>query len=104
MIDKTLTGDASELCLKGAGASGKVTSSASAGRGKQDAGNGTQEGERRKRDAGNRTQETERRKRDAGNGTQETGEGAGANEVNGVLSEASRCGAPIIKKEEADAF
>ena len=49
-------------------------------------------------------QETERRKRDAGNGTQETGEGAGANEVNGVLSEASRCGAPIIKKEEADTF
>ena len=50
------------------------------------------------------TQETGRRKRDAGNGTQETGEGAGANEVNGVLSEASRCGAPIIKKEEADTF
>ena len=37
-------------------------------------------------------------------GTQETVEGAGANEVSGVLSEASccRCGAPLIKKEEAD--
>ena len=33
-------------------------------------------------------------------GTQETVEGAGANEVSGVLSEASccRCGAPLIKK------
>ena len=39
-------------------------------------------------------------------GTQETVEGAGANEVSGVLSEASccRCGAPLIKKEEADPF
>ena len=39
-------------------------------------------------------------------GTPETVEGAGANEVNGVLSEASccRCGAPLIKKEEADPF
>ena len=51
---------------------------------------GTQETGRRKQDAGNRTQETGRRKRDAGNGTQKTGEGAGANEVSGVLSEASR--------------
>ena len=50
------------------------------------------------------TQETGRRKRDAVNGTQETGEGAGANEVSGVLSEASRCGALIINKEEADTF
>ena len=34
-------------------------------------------------------------------GTQETVEGAGANEVSGVLSEASccRCGAPLIKKK-----
>ena len=34
-------------------------------------------------------------------GMQETVEGAGANEVNGVLSEASccRCGAPLIKKK-----
>ena len=34
-------------------------------------------------------------------GTQETVEGAGANEVSGVLSETSccRCGAPLIKKE-----
>ena len=33
-------------------------------------------------------------------GTQETVEGAGANEVSGVLSEASccRCGAPLINK------
>ena len=33
-------------------------------------------------------------------GMQETVEGAGANEVNGVLSEASccRCGAPLIKR------
>ena len=39
-------------------------------------------------------------------GMQETVEGAGANEVNGVLSEASccRCGAPLIKIEEADPF
>ena len=68
VIDKTLTGDASELCLKGAGASGKVTSSASAGRRKWDAGNRTQEVGRRKQDAGNGTQGTERRKRDAENG------------------------------------
>ena len=36
-------------------------------------------------------------------GTQETVEGAGANEVSGVLSEASccRCGAPLIKKKES---
>ena len=35
-------------------------------------------------------------------GTQETVEGAGANEVSGVLSETSccRCGAPLIKKRE----
>ena len=35
-------------------------------------------------------------------GTQETVEGAGANEVSGVLSEASccRCGAPLIKKQD----
>ncbi|MBQ0126949.1 MAG: hypothetical protein KBS80_03020, partial [Bacteroidales bacterium] len=34
-------------------------------------------------------------------GTQETVEGAGANEVSGVLSDASccRCGAPLIKKK-----
>lgn len=39
-------------------------------------------------------------------GMQETVEGAGANEVNGVLSEAGccRCGAPLIKIEEADPF
>ena len=37
-------------------------------------------------------------------GTQETVEGAGANEVSGVLSEASRCGAPIINYEDADPF
>ena len=39
-------------------------------------------------------------------GTQETVEGAGANEMSGVLSEASccRCGAPRIKKREADPF
>ena len=36
-------------------------------------------------------------------GTQETVEGAGANEVSGVLSEASccRCGAPLIKNHRA---
>ena len=50
------------------------------------------------------TQETGRRKRNAGSETQETGEGAGAKEVSGVFSEASRCGAPIINKEEADTF
>ena len=39
-------------------------------------------------------------------GTQETVEGAGANEVNGVLSEASccRCGAPLIKKKRPALF
>ena len=39
-------------------------------------------------------------------GTQETVEGAGANEVSGVLSEASccRCGAPIIKKRRGRPF
>ena len=39
-------------------------------------------------------------------GTRETVEGAGANEESGVLSEASccRCGAPRIKKREADPF
>ena len=36
-------------------------------------------------------QEAGRRKLDAGNGMQETVEGAGANEVSGVLSEASGC-------------
>ncbi len=37
-------------------------------------------------------------------GTQETVEGAGANEVSGVLSEASccRCGAPLIKKSSRE--
>ena len=76
----------------------------SVGKGHKFCVSGTQEAGCRKRDTGNGMQETERRKRDAGNGTQETGEGAGANEVSGVFSEASRCGAPIIKKEEADAF
>ena len=39
-------------------------------------------------------------------GTQETVEGAGANEVSGVLSEASccRCGAPLIKKKRPTLF
>lgn len=39
-------------------------------------------------------------------GMQETVEGAGANEVNGVLSEASccRCGAPLIKKKRPTLF
>ena len=39
-------------------------------------------------------------------GTQETVEGAGANEVSGVLSEASccRCGAPLIKKTRPTLF
>ncbi|MCQ2170833.1 MAG: hypothetical protein MJY48_04660 [Bacteroidales bacterium] len=39
-------------------------------------------------------------------GTQETVEGAGANEVSGVLSEASccRCGAPLIKKKRPTPF
>ena len=39
-------------------------------------------------------------------GTQEAVGGAGANVVGGVLSEASccRCGAPLIKIEEADPF
>ena len=39
-------------------------------------------------------------------GTQETVEGAGANEVSGVLSEASccRCGAPLIKKKRPILF
>ena len=39
-------------------------------------------------------------------GTQETVEGTGANEVSGVLSEASccRCGAPLIKKKRPTLF
>ena len=39
-------------------------------------------------------------------GTQETVEGAGANEVSGVLSEASccRCGAPLIKRRGRPLF
>ena len=39
-------------------------------------------------------------------GTQETVEGAGANKVSGVLSEASccRCGAPLIKKKRPTLF
>ncbi len=39
-------------------------------------------------------------------GTQETVEGAGANEVSGVLSEASccRCGALLIKKKRPTIF
>ena len=39
-------------------------------------------------------------------GTQETVEGAGANEVSGVLSEASccRCGAPLIKNHRASRY
>ena len=39
-------------------------------------------------------------------GTQETVEGAGANEVSGVLSEVSccRCGAPLIKKKRPTIF
>ena len=39
-------------------------------------------------------------------GTQETVEGAGANEVSGVLSETSccRCGAPLIKKKRPTLF
>ena len=65
----------------------RVSGTQEAGRRERDAGNGTQEAGRRKR-----KQETGRRKR-----KQETGEGAGANEVSGVLPDASRCGAPIIK-------
>ena len=39
-------------------------------------------------------------------GTQETVEGAGANEVSGVLEEAGccRCGAPLIKKKRPTLF
>ena len=64
--------------------------SGSVGKGHKFRVSGTQEVGRRKRDAGSGTQEVGRRKQDEGNGTQETVEGAGAKEVSGVFSEASR--------------